>query len=88
MEKPTITSPEGSDELDGLERLIGRALLDADFRAYLLDDPAAAAGEAGLELTDYQLERLKSLNPGAIEVIAAGFEKGVRLDVAGATRLW
>ncbi len=86
MEKPTVTPPP--DAREGLERLIGKALLDDDFRAYLLDDPVAAAGEAGLELTDYQVARLKSLNPGAIEVVAAAFAKGVGLNVTGAMRLW
>ena len=80
--------PEELDELDGLERLIGKALLDASFRAYLLEDPASAASEAGLKLTDYQVTRLKSLNPLAVEMIASGFEKGVGVALHGATRYW
>jgi hypothetical protein len=42
-----------------LERLIGRAVLDPDFRKRLLDDPDAAAKEAGLQPDPDEMERLR-----------------------------
>jgi hypothetical protein len=41
------------------ERLIGRAVLDPDFRKRLLDDPDAAAKEAGLQPDPDEMERLR-----------------------------
>lgn len=41
------------------ERLIGRAVLDPDFRKRLLDDPDAAAKEAGLQPAPDEMERLR-----------------------------
>lgn len=87
-ESQEMMGPEETDELDTLERLIGKALLDEGFRAYLLEDPAGATAQAGIKLSEFQLQRLKSLNPDAVEVIAAGFEKGMHLDSLGAARLW
>ena len=82
------TQPDELDDLDKLERLIGKALLDARFRAYLLEDPAGASAEIGLELSGYQLARLKSLNPDAIEVVAAGFREAVPMQQQLAAGLW
>jgi hypothetical protein len=80
--------PEEPEGLDGLERLIGKALLNAEFREYLLRDPAGAANEEGVELTGYQLARLESLDPLAMEVIAAGFERGVPMHQGVAQGIW
>ena len=44
-----------------LERLIGRAVMDKEFREQLLNDPEGAARAAGFNLTDAELEQLKSL---------------------------
>jgi hypothetical protein len=42
------------------ERLIGRAVMDKDFREQLLNDPEGAAKAAGFNLSDAELEQLKS----------------------------
>jgi hypothetical protein len=44
-----------------LERLIGRAVMDKEFRDQLLNDPEGAAKAAGFNLSDADLEQLKSL---------------------------
>ncbi len=41
------------------ERLIGRAALDPAFRKRLLDDPDAAASEAGLRPDPAEMDRLR-----------------------------
>ncbi|WP_298816662.1 Franean1_4349 family RiPP [Chloroflexus sp.] len=41
------------------ERLIGRAALDPAFRKRLLDDPDAAAKEAGLQPDPAEMDRLR-----------------------------
>lgn len=40
--------------------LVGRAVMDAEFRQKLLADPEAAAQEAGYTLTEEQLAALKA----------------------------
>lgn len=43
-----------------LERLVGRAVIDKAFREKLLDDPEQAVHEAGLSLSDKEMDRLKA----------------------------
>ncbi len=45
-----------------VERLIGRAVLDADFREQLLADPEKAIREAGLKLTQKEMARLMAVD--------------------------
>jgi hypothetical protein len=45
-----------------LERMVGRAVLDADFREKLLADPEAAIREAGLELTAEEMAWVKKVD--------------------------
>jgi hypothetical protein len=42
------------------ERLIGRAVMDKEFREQLLNDPEGAAKAAGFNLSDAELSQLKS----------------------------
>ena len=42
-----------------IHELIGRAVVDADFRASLVENPEQAVKEAGFDLTDEQLAALK-----------------------------
>jgi hypothetical protein len=46
-----------------LERLIGRAVLDARFRESLFADPEKAIQEAGFELSDEEMAALKEIDP-------------------------
>ncbi len=39
--------------------LLGRAVVDAEFRARLMEDPAKAAKEEGFELTEEQIKAIK-----------------------------
>ena len=43
-----------------LERLVGRAVVDKEFRDKLLADPEQAVQDAGFSLSDEEAERLKA----------------------------
>ena len=45
-----------------MHELIGRAVVDAEFRKKLMNDTEKTAKEAGFDLTDQQLNALKSMN--------------------------
>lgn len=45
-----------------VERLIGRAVLDPDFREKLFADPEKAIREAGLELTETEMAGLMEVD--------------------------
>jgi hypothetical protein len=81
---PTADATGGSNDL---ERLIGHALMDPDFRVKLVEDPKGAAASIGIELDDYQIARLSSLNPAALAVVAAAFKEGTGLGIPS-VRLW
>lgn len=49
-----------------LEQLVGRALLDPEFQGRLLRDPAAAAAELGIKLSDEQAMRVRKLDRAAL----------------------
>lgn len=44
-----------------LERLIGRAVLDPEFRGQVLDDPEGAAKAGGFDLADDDLNQLRDI---------------------------
>jgi hypothetical protein len=58
-----------------LERLIGRAVLDPEFREKLFADPEKAVHEAGFDLTEEEMAGLKKIDPqkarDAVESVAA-----------------
>jgi|WetSurMetagenome_2_1015567.scaffolds.fasta_scaffold641872_2 hypothetical protein len=54
-----------------IERLIGRALINPEFRALLLQDPQAAAGKLRFKLDYSQVERIRKVNPDAADALAA-----------------
>lgn len=45
-----------------IHELVGRAVVDADFRKKLIADPEGTVKEAGYSLTDEQLKALKDMN--------------------------
>lgn len=51
----------------GKEELIGRAVVDADFRKRLLEDPDAVIAAEGYEIDAATLEQIKSVDPDAAE---------------------
>ncbi len=54
-----------------IERLIGRALTNPQFRALLLKDPQEAARQLRYKLDDAQVERIRQVDPGRADEIAA-----------------
>jgi hypothetical protein len=45
-----------------LERLIGRAVLDPQFREALFDDPERAIREGGFDLTEEEIAHVKTID--------------------------
>jgi len=52
---------------DDLRTIAGKAIADPDFREKLLSDPEAAVKEAGIELSDDQLNALKEMDRDQLE---------------------
>lgn len=57
-----------------IERLMGKAILDPDFRKLLLNDPDAAAKVINARLTVAQRVAIKNLNEEEVEWWAQGFQ--------------
>jgi hypothetical protein len=47
----------------GLERLIGKAVLDPEFREKLFADPRQAIREVGLDLSEEEIAALETVDP-------------------------
>ena len=47
---------------EDLRAVAGKALAEPEFRQKLLDDPAAAVKEAGIQLSDEQMKALKEMD--------------------------
>ena len=56
-----------------MDRLLGKALFDADFREQLLADPDAAAQGLEITLTERQSTHIKRLDAEAMKNLAAEF---------------
>jgi hypothetical protein len=68
----------------GVERALGKLVIDVDFRDAFFSNPAAASEAAGIALTDGERSALARIRPGAL----AAFQRyldGKQLDMAGAT---
>lgn len=59
----------------GKEELIGRAIIDADFRKRLLADPQGTIEAEGFEVEPELIEQLKGIDPAAAEAAAAGLDQ-------------
>jgi len=59
-----------------LERLVGRAMLDKEFRDTLLANPAATAANAGFTLSPEEIANLNTINatPEGFEKISDGIQ--------------
>lgn len=55
-----------------LERLVGRAILDASFRKQLFRDPQETLRRAGLELSEQELDSVATMDMATMEAIAEG----------------
>ncbi len=60
-----------------MERLIGKALMDAEFREQLLADPEKAARSLRYRLTDLQLARVRRLSADEAELLSVAFDKAI-----------
>jgi hypothetical protein len=47
--------------------LVGLALFDESFRAYLLEEPGQAAASVGVHLSDSQIEHLAAVTPEQVQ---------------------
>lgn len=56
-----------SDETQGKDALFHRAIIDAEFRRRLLEDPEATVAEEGFEIDDETMEELKAMDADAAE---------------------
>lgn len=56
----------------GKQELIGRAVVDADFRKRLLADPEGVIQAEGYEVGPEVIEQIKSMDPAAAESAAKG----------------
>ncbi|MCC7354352.1 MAG: hypothetical protein IT330_11400 [Anaerolineae bacterium] len=57
--------------LNDLQLLIGKAMLDDGFRAWLFKEPEAAAASVGIKLSESQAKRIRDLGPEAGDKLAA-----------------
>lgn len=51
----------------GQNELIGRAIVDRDFRNRLLEDPEKVIEEEGYEVSDEVLQQIKAVDPRAAD---------------------
>jgi hypothetical protein len=69
-----------------MERLVGKALFDSEFRYQLIADPGTAARSAGIFLSEEQAARVRGLNVEELEALAEKFRKMV--GPKNAIRYW
>ena len=58
----------------GRDELIGRAVMDADFRKRLLADPEKVVAEDGYEIDDELLAQLRNIDPAAAEAATSNID--------------
>lgn len=63
-----------------MDRLVGKALFDDDFRRRLIEDPEKAVRSLRYRLDPAQAGRIRSLDPMALEQVAAEFREASGLD--------
>lgn len=68
-----------------LQLLVGKAMLDDGFRAWLFKEPEAAAASIGIKLSEPQARYIRDLGPAAGDKLAAC----VRETIGGVnTMMW
>jgi hypothetical protein len=58
-----------------IERLVGQALIDDDFRYRLLNDPENTAQTLGIRLTGDEVARIRRVDHGEADRLAAEFQR-------------
>ena len=63
-----------------MDRLVGKALFDGDFRKRLIDDPEGAARSLRYRLDPAQAARIRSLSAEELKSLAAEFVEATDLN--------
>jgi hypothetical protein len=71
-----------------MDRLVGKALFDGDFRKRLIDDPEKAARGLRYRLDPAQAARIRSLNPEELAQLAAAFVDAANLNEHPGIGFW
>ena len=71
-----------------MDRLLGKALFDSEFRLRLLADPRRAARELRYRLDGNQIERIKALDPAQMEALAEQFCETTGWERRGGFTIW
>jgi hypothetical protein len=79
---------ESDSEIEVLEALIGKAMVDPIFREYLLEHPKKAAESVGYTISEAQANRIKQMNKKAVDVFVASFQAGTGFGAAAERPLW
>jgi hypothetical protein len=69
-----------------INQLVFEILTDPEFRKRFLDDPAAAAAELGITLTQEQIDYINSLNDGVLEGCASAINSEADSEILRAWR--
>jgi len=71
-----------------MDRLVGKALFDAEFRALLIADPEKAARSLRYRLTESQAARIRSLSAEELAQLAAAFAEAASLNSFHGIGFW
>ena len=70
-------------EKKGYNELVGRAIIDADFRKKLLADPEQVIAAEEFEIEQAVVDKLKAIDPVAAEAAVAKLEENFGGDPSG-----
>jgi hypothetical protein len=70
-------------ENNDLRTIAGKALADPEFRQKLLDDPEAAVKEAGLELSEEQMNALKEVDREMLDEALSDLDERLTMSCWG-----
>ena len=71
---------------EDLRAVAGKALADPEFPQKLLEDPEAAVKEAGIELSDEQIQALKEMDKGRFDEGLAELDERLTMGCWGHVR--
>lgn len=64
-----------------MDRLVGKALFDSEFRARLLENPEKAARTLRYRLDGMQANRIRNLNPETLNALANQFQDAIHTSL-------
>ena len=68
---------------DDLRTVAGKAVADPEFRQKLIGDPEAAVKEAGIDLTDEEIQALKAMDKEQFEQGLAELDQRLTMECWG-----